>query len=312
MILEEFESLDNDESAESRDSKSFQYGFKPHKEYKMEEGFKKKIEENINKAKVYASRVSDEVAIFVPIDSETIAEFTLKNILKVKKEGQKEISANVEFPFPLYNTLFSSYSKKYKEKIKHALGIFLDDGEEYLFGGMMSNLNKKHPVLFSEILFDDLMSEDTTEEEKKAISWWVSRNTQQISLSMKLKFMEALYPLGGDFTSDAIEIADTMLPELDFLPILEKIRVFCINKEDKANLIYAEAVIKQIKEGLESEQPSYFYSAFRGQCLSSDWLRQTIDRRFDSFKGYPQRRNLYLSHSFISFLFLLDCQPMIP
>ena len=59
--------------------------------------------------------------------------------------------------------------------------------------------------------------------------------------------------LGGDFTSDAIEIADTMLPELDFLPILEKIRVFCINKEDKANLIYAEAVIKQIKEGLESE-----------------------------------------------------------
>lgn len=142
---------------------------------------------------------------------------------------------------------------KYKEKIKHALGIFLDDGEEYLFGGIMSNLNKKHPVLFSEILFDDLMSEDTTEEEKKAISWWVSRNTQQISLSMKLKFMETLYPLGGDFTSDAIEIADTMLPELDFLPILEKIRVFCVNKEDKANLIYAEAVIKQIKEGLESE-----------------------------------------------------------
>ena len=219
----------------------------------MEEGFKKKIEENINKAKVYASQVSDEVAIFVPIDSETIAEFALKNILKVKREGQKEISANVEFPFPLYNTLFSSYSKKYKEKIKHALRLFLDNGEEYLFGGIMSNLNKKHPVLFSEILFDDLMSEDTTEEEKKAISWWVSRSTQQISLSMKLKFMEALYPLGGDFTSDAIEIADTMLPELDFLPILEKIRVFCINKEDKANLIYAEAVIKQIKEGLESE-----------------------------------------------------------
>lgn len=222
----------------------------------MEEGFKKKIEENINKARVYASQVSDEVGILIPVDSETIAEFTLKNILKVKREGQKEIPANTEFPLLLYkkeNILSTSYMKKYKEKIKHALGIFLDDGEECLFGGMMSNLNKKHPVLFSEILFDDLMSEDTTEEEKKAISWWVSRSTQQISLSMKLKFMEALYPLGGDFTSDAIEIADTMLPELDFLPILEKIREFCINKEDKANLIYAEAVIKQIKEDLESE-----------------------------------------------------------
>ena len=241
---------------EAKDSKPFKYGFKSHKEYKMEENFKKKIEENINKARIYASQISDEVGILIPIDSETIAEFTLKNILKVKKGEQKEIPANAEFPSPLYkkeNILSTSYMKKYKEKIKHALGIFLDDGEEYLFGGMMSNLNKKHPVLFSEILFDDLISENTTEKEKKAISWWVSRSTQQISLFMKLKFMEVLYSLGGNFISDAIEIADTMFPELDFLPVLEKIREFCINKEDKANLLYAEAVIKQIKEGLESE-----------------------------------------------------------